>query len=156
MIPLGRISIRGERGEDRQSRLTKDEQYSLMTLFTVFKSPLIFGGDMPSLDPFTQSLLTNKAVLKMHKESTGVKQLFQNDGKVAITSYNPKTKERYLALFNISDGKEPIDISVSLTDLGLTKAAKITNMWTGKAIGKFEKTFSAPLAAHASGLYLIK
>jgi len=27
MIPLGRISIRGERGQDRMTRLTKDEQY---------------------------------------------------------------------------------------------------------------------------------
>ena len=156
MIPLGRISIRGERGKDRQSRLTQDEQYSLMTFFTIFRSPLMFGGDMPSLDPFTQSLLTNKAVLKMHKESIDVKQLFQKDGKVAVTSYNPKTKERYLALFNLSDSKEPMDVSVSLSELGLTKTSKITNMWTGKAIGKFEKTISVPLAAHASGLYLIK
>ena len=63
MIPLGRISIRGERGEDRMTRLTKDEQYSLMTLFTIFRSPLMFGGDLPSNDAFTLSLLTNKSVL---------------------------------------------------------------------------------------------
>lgn len=156
MIPLGRISIRGERGKDRQSRLTQDEQYSLMTFFTIFRSPLMFGGDMPSLDPFTQSLLTNKAVLKMHKESTDVKQLFQKDGKVAITSYNPKTKVRYLALFNLSDNKEPMDISVNLSDIGISKSSKITNLWTGKTVGKFEKTFSVPLASHASGLYVIK
>ncbi|MDR0796909.1 MAG: glycoside hydrolase family 27 protein, partial [Tannerella sp.] len=31
MIPLGRISIRGERGGDRMTRLTSDEQYSLMS-----------------------------------------------------------------------------------------------------------------------------
>jgi alpha-galactosidase len=156
MIPLGRISIRGERGGDRQSRLTKDEQYSLMTFFTIFRSPLMFGGDMPSLDTFTQSLLTNKAVLKMHKESTNVKQLFQKEGKVAITSYNPKTKERYLALFNLSDSKEEMDIAVNLSDLGITKASRVTNMWTGKVVGKVEGTFSVPLAAHASGLYVIK
>ena len=64
MIPLGRISIRGERGEDRMTRLTKDEQYTLMSFFTIFRSPLMFGGDLPSNDPFTLSLLTNKEVLK--------------------------------------------------------------------------------------------
>ena len=73
MIPLGRISIRGERGEDRMTRLTSDEQYSLMTLFTIFKSPLMFGGDLPSNDEFTLSLLTNEDVLKMHRESIDVK-----------------------------------------------------------------------------------
>lgn len=156
MIPLGRISIRGERGKDRQSRLTHDEQYSLMTFFTIFRSPLMFGGDMPSLDPFTQSLLTNKAVLKMHNESTDVKQLFQQDGKVAVTSWNPKTKERYLAVFNLSDSKEPVEVSVDLTELGINKKCKAKNMWTGKSAGKFKKSFSVRLPAHASGLYVIK
>ncbi len=156
MIPLGRISIRGERGKDRQSRLTKDEQYSLMTFFTIFKSPLMFGGDMPSLDPFTTSLLTNKAVLKMHREGTDVKQLFQQDGKVAVTSFNPKTKERYLAVFNLSDGKEPVEISVSLSDLGIRKKARVKNLWTGKPVGKFKDRFSVLLAPHASGLYSLK
>jgi alpha-galactosidase len=156
MIPLGRISIRGERGKDRQSRLTHDEQYSLMIFFTIYKSPLMFGGDMPSLDPFTQSLLTNEAVLKMHREGTEVKQLFQQDGKVAVTSFNPKTKERYLAVLNLSDSKDPVEVSVSLSDLGISKKGKVKDMWTGKSVGKFEKTFSVPLAAHASALYSIK
>jgi alpha-galactosidase len=156
MIPLGRISIRGERGKDRQSRLTQNEQYSLMTFFTIFKSPLMFGGDMPSLDPFTTSLLANDAVLKMHREGTEVKQLFQKDGKVAVTSFNPKTKEHYLALFNLSDSKEPVAVSVNLSDLGIEKKGKVKNLWTGKSVGKIKKEFSVQLAAHASGLYSIK
>jgi alpha-galactosidase len=156
MIPLGRISIRGERGNDRQTRLTHDEQYSLMTFFTIFKSPLMFGGDMPSLDPFTTSLLTNEAVLKMHHEGTEVRQIFQQDGKVAVTSYNPKTKERYLAVFNLSDSKEPVEVSVNLSDLGISKKVKVKNLWDGKSVGKFKNTFSVQLPAHASGLYSIK
>ncbi len=156
MIPLGRISVRGERGEDRQSRLTKDEQYSLMTFFTIFRSPLMFGGDMPSLDPFTKSLLTNKAVLKMHRESTDIRQLFQQDRKAAVTSFNPETKEHYLAVFNLSDSKEPVEISVNLSDLGVGKKGKVKDIWTGKSLGKFENTFSVTLPAHASGLYSIK
>lgn len=44
MIPLGRLSIRGEVSQERITRLTKDEQYTLMTLFTVFRSPLFFLG----------------------------------------------------------------------------------------------------------------
>ena len=156
MIPLGRISIRGERGKDRQTRLTKDEQYSLMTFFTIFRSPLMFGGDLPSLDPFTTSLLTNKAVLKMHQESTDVRQLFQQEGKVAVTSRNAKTGERYLAVFNLSDGTEPVAVSVNLTDLGVGKRATITDMWTGKPLKKAGGPFSVTLPAHASGLYSIR
>ncbi|MCH5717962.1 glycoside hydrolase family 27 protein [Niabella hibiscisoli] len=153
MIPLGRISIRGERGNDRMTRLTKDEQYSLMTLFTIFKSPLMFGGDLPSNDPFTLSLLTNKEVLKMHREATGVKQLFQADGKVAITSRHPKTGEVYLAVFNLGDGKEPVELKVSLSALGLGGKAKVVNMWTGAKNGIVAGEFKQQLLPHASGLF---
>lgn len=152
MIPLGRISIRGERGEDRMTRLTPDEQYSLMTLFTIFKSPLMFGGDMPSNDEFTLSLLTNKEVLKMHRESTGVEQLFQADGKVAITSHNPTTNEVYLALFNISDDQD-LSISVNLKDLGLNGDCNVTELWTGNDLGVISNDFVQTLKPHCSGLY---
>lgn len=153
MIPLGRISIRGERGEDRMSRLTPDEQYTLMTLFTIFKSPLMFGGDLPSNDEFTLSLLTNEEVLRMHRESTEVRQLFQEDGKVAITSKNPNTGEVYLALFNISDNETPVEVSVDLAELGLDAECTVTDLWSNEDLGTASGTFSQPLAAHASGLF---
>ncbi|MGD9928452.1 MAG: glycoside hydrolase family 27 protein [Mangrovibacterium sp.] len=153
MIPLGRISIRGERGEDRMSRLTPDEQYTLMTLFTIFKSPLMFGGDLPSNDEFTLSLLTNEEVLRMHRESTEVRQLFQEDGKVAITSKNPNTGEVYLALFNISDNETPVEVSVDLAELGLDAECTVMDLWSNEDLGTASGTFSQPLAAHASGLF---
>ncbi len=156
MIPLGRISLRGERGADRMTRLTKDEQYTLMTLFTIFRSPLIFGGDLPSNDAFTLSLLTNKEVLKMHRESTGVRQVYQKDKHVAITSRNAKTGDVYVALFNLTDDKTPAKVSVKLAELGLKGKCSITNMWTGKKLGKFSNEFSDSLMGHASGLYKLQ
>lgn len=155
MIPLGRLSIRGERGEDRMSRLTKEEQYTLMTLFTIFKSPLFFGGDLPSNDDFTQSLLTNKEVLKMHSESTDVRLLFQQDGNVAITSKNIKTGESYLALFNISE-TDTLEITVDLADLSLTENVIVTNMWTGEEVGTVKDVFTQNIAAHSSLLVKLK
>ena len=126
------------------TNLTKDEQYTLMTLFTIFRSPLFFGGDLPSNDEFTLSLLTNRDVLKMHAESSDVRQLFREDEKVAITSKNEKAKLTYLALFNIADAS-PQDVEVKLADLGLSGKVKITNMWTGKVVGTFRDVYcSAP------------
>jgi hypothetical protein len=155
MIPLGRISIRGERGEDRMTRLTEDEQYSLMTLFTIFKSPLMFGGDLPSNNEFTLSLLTNKSVLKMHHESSEVRQIFQENGKVAITSKNPVTGEIYLALFNISDNTEKLNIGVELSSLGIEGKCTVQNMWTGEEQGIFEGNFNLDFAPHSCGLFSI-
>lgn len=155
MIPLGRLSIRGEVGEDRMTDLSKEEQYTLMTFFTIFRSPLFFGGDLPSNDEFTLSLLTNKEVLKMHAESSQVRQLFKEEGKLAITSINEKEKHTYLALFNISDDKD-VTIEVQLDDLGLREDVKAINMWTGEELGSIKDVFAETLSPHASGLYKLE
>lgn len=155
MIPLGHLAIRGERGDDRMTRLTRDEQYSLMSFFTIMRSPLMFGGDLPTMDPFTLSLLTNKDVLKMHGESTGTRQLFLTDNQLAVTSRNSKTGETYLALFNIGDDSDQT-VTVKLKDLNLKGSHKVTDMWTGKQLSKVSGKFSYKLKPHASVLVKIQ
>jgi hypothetical protein len=155
MIPLGRISIRGERGIDRMTRLTPDEQYSLMTFFTIFRSPLMFGGDLPSNDEFTLSLLSNREVLKMHSEGSEVKQLFHEDGKLAVTSKNARNGNVYLALFNLKDDENQ-DISVNFNDLKLTGAHKITDIWNRKSLGKLDEKVTVHLKPHACMLLKIE
>ena len=61
MLPIGRISklcsYHGE--QNRMSNFTKAEHYTLMSLWGIFKSPLMIGGNMPENDDFTLSLLQN-------------------------------------------------------------------------------------------------
>ncbi|MCD7962900.1 MAG: glycoside hydrolase family 27 protein [Rikenellaceae bacterium] len=155
MIPLGRISIRGERGEDRMTRLTKDEQCSLMTLFTIFRSPLMFGGDLPSNDDFTLALLTNEKVLEMHCESVNNRQLSNNYGKIVWTAEHPVKNIQYIALFNNTDIEENI-VVVDMNGLGITGRYRVTDMWSGEEVGVLSGSFSRPLRKHASGLYMIE
>ncbi|WP_065814180.1 NPCBM/NEW2 domain-containing protein [Hymenobacter sp. DG25B] len=103
MLPLGRLGIRAERGNDRMSRFTQDEQYTLMSLWSIFRSPLMFGGDLPSNDAFTLSLLTNKEVLAVNRNSTNNRQLFRRDNLIAWTADDPATGDKFLALFNAQD-----------------------------------------------------
>ncbi|MDB5234971.1 MAG: glycoside hydrolase family protein [Hymenobacter sp.] len=103
MLPLGRLGIRAERGNDRMTRFTRDEQTTLMTLWSIFRSPLMFGGDLPSNDAATLALLTNKNVLAMHRSSTHNRQLFRRGDLVGWTADDPATGDRFLALFNVQD-----------------------------------------------------
>ena len=151
MIPLGRISIRGERGEERMTRLTKDEQYSLMNLFAIFRSPLMFGGDLPGNDAFTLSLLTNERVLKMHREGSQVRQLFHEDNKVGITSIDSENGDIYVALFNIHD-VDTQDVSFSEAMLGISGRHYIFELWHGKELGELNASFSVSLKPHESAL----
>ncbi len=154
MIPLGRISIRGERGSERMSRLTPDEQYLLMTFFSIFRSPLMFGGDLPGNDAFTLSLLTNREVLRMHRESSNVRQLYRKDNKIALTSENTATGERYLALFNM-DGHSTQNLAVNLAELGLQGDCRATELWQNQTL-TFSDSIHSNLRPHAAVLYKIQ
>ena len=100
MLPLGHLAIRGERGVDRQSLFTQDEQYTLMTLWSIFKSPLMFGGNLPDNSAFTKALITNDEVLDMHHYSVNNRQFFNTDDQIGWTADDPKTGDKYVALFN--------------------------------------------------------
>jgi alpha-galactosidase len=100
MLPMGHLAIRGERGEDRYTNFTKDEQYTLMTLWTIFKSPLMFGGHMPDNDDFTNSLLTNEEVLFMHKTSVNNLEWLNENNTIGWVADDPYTADKYVALFN--------------------------------------------------------
>lgn len=100
MLPLGRLAIRGERGIDRQSNFTKDEQFTLMTLWSIFRSPLMFGGHMPDNTEFTKALITNPEVLQVNQMSVNNKELYNLEEQIAWVADDPLTGDKYLALFN--------------------------------------------------------
>lgn len=107
MLPLGQISMtiadRGYTGADkgRWTRLTQDEQRTMMTLWGICHSPLFFGGEMTKNDAFTLSLLTNEEYHQMHKYGQDAHQVLNDEatGHVVWTSLDPATGNRYLALF---------------------------------------------------------
>ncbi len=109
MLPLGRLGIRAERGNPRMTNFTRDEQYTLMTLWSIFRSPLMFGGNLPDNDPFTLSLLTNKGVLNVLNNSTHNRPLFNEADKAAWTADDPATGAKYLAVFNKADQQMAIE-----------------------------------------------
>ena len=109
MLPLGHIGIRAERGANRMSNFTKDEQQTLMTLWTIFRSPLMFGGDLPGNDSFTLSLITNKEVLNVLKNSSNNKPLFRTRNNAAWIADAAATGDKYLAVFNIADQEMAVE-----------------------------------------------
>jgi len=151
MLPLGHIGIRAERGDPRMSRLTRDEQYTLMTLWTIFRSPLMFGGHLPDNDPFTLSLLTNKEVLAVLNHSTDNRPVFTDPAKAAWTADATGGKDKYLAVFNRTGQRAAIPVTLSA--LGITGPCRIRNLWTGESAGTFSGTFAPEINGHGAGLY---
>ena len=107
MLPLGQIAMTiadpGYTAADagRWTRLTENEQLTMMTLWGICHSPLFFGGEMTKNDAFTLSLLTNEEYHQMHKYGQDARQVVNDEdlGHVVWTSTDPATGNRYLALF---------------------------------------------------------
>ena len=104
MLPLGVLDL-----GRRSSRFTPDEQRTLMTLWSIARSPLIHGGDMTKTDADTLRLLTNDDVIAVDQHSDGNRPVFDRDGLVAWTANAPGSPDRYLALFNTRD-RFPLDL----------------------------------------------
>lgn len=155
MLPLGRIGIRAERGKPRPSGFTRDEQFTLMTLFAIFRSPLMFGGNLPDNDEFTLSLITNRDVINVNQHSTNNKLLFRNGSLIAWTADDPKTGDKYLALFNISDSDIPAEIFVKFEQIGLSGTHRITELWSGKKPVKYSEALSVSVNRHGAKLFRI-
>jgi len=149
MLPLGRISVRGERGQDRMTGFSKVEQYTLMNLWAICRSPLMFGGDLPSNDAFTLSLLTNDEVLAVNQHSEGNRQLKAESGLVTWVARVPRSKDLYVAFFNSNDDKAS-EINVTLDELGLKGEYIVKDLWSKEDKGKVTNHFAVSLDPHAS------
>ena len=151
MLPLGHIALRAERGTDRMTGFTKTEQYTLMNLWAMFRSPLMFGGDLPTNDEFTLSLLTNDEVLAVNQNSAKNKQLKAENGLIVWTADVPGTDDKYVAFFNIND-TETSEISVTLAELGIAGNYTVKDLWTKEEKGSVTDKFTISVEPHASVL----
>ncbi|KAK3416710.1 hypothetical protein EUGRSUZ_H02477 [Eucalyptus grandis] len=71
MLPLGYLTDPGSNeGPHRRCRLNLKEQRTQMTLWSMAKSPLMFGGDLRNIDDTTFSLITNPILLEINSYSS--------------------------------------------------------------------------------------
>lgn len=152
MLPLGHIGIRSVDGggADRWTRFTRDEQITMMTLWSIFRSPLMFGGELRDNDGWTLSLLTNRDVLDMHRQSDGARQILREGSRIVWVAEGPNDA-RYAALFNTGD--EAQAVRVSLQQLGCRGSVRGKELWTGRETGSLDGHLSAVIPPHGAALY---
>ena len=153
MLPLGLLRLRGFSDGPRLTRLTHDEQITMMTLWCIFRSPLMIGGDLPTMGPFTLSLLTNQEVLAVDQHSSHNHLLFTHGEQIAWVADVPGTRQKYVALFNL--GKSAQEITVSWKELGIRGKVPVRDLWKKSNLGRYAQRFSAEIDPHGAGLYRI-
>jgi alpha-galactosidase len=151
MLPLGYLGPAPGWGKPRQTRLSHGEQQALMTLWAIFPSPLMIGGDLTRADAWTKSLLTNREVLAMNQHSTANRAAIVTDKVVVLVAESTEDKGTYVAVFN--RGSELADIHFTWSELGLPGHEYVLrDLWGGLDAGK-ASALAAKLAPHACLLY---
>ena len=105
MLPIGIVEFK------RPTNFTKNEQYTLMSLWAIGRSPLILGGDMTKLDDFTKEILTNPEMLKVNQQSTNNRQVSRDKNLIVWAADVPNSKDKYVALFNAQSEGDNLDFN---------------------------------------------
>ncbi len=131
MLPLGRIGIRAERGEPRDDALTPAERRSLLTLWTIARSPLMFGGDLPSTEPETISLLQSPALVDLLARAESSGEIRRENGLVLWHATGGATT--WIAAVNTTGSA--LTATLDTRDLGLGPApGSIVDVWTDATV----------------------
>jgi alpha-galactosidase len=151
MLPLGYLGPAPGWGNPRQTRLTRHEQQTLMTLWAIFPSPLMIGGELTATDSWTRSLLTNAEVVTMNQQSTGNRPAVVSDKLVVWVADSSQGKGTYLAVFN--RGNELATVHYAWKELGLAGAKyALRDLWQHADAGNLND-LTAKLLPHACLLY---
>jgi hypothetical protein len=153
MLQLGKISLRGPEGAPRYSHFTDEESKTHMTLWSIFRSPLMMGGNLPDNTPYTLSLLSNSEVIAVNQNSTDSKQLYRKDDLVVWVSKVKDSKDYNVAFFNLNNDAK--DVTINLSDIGLKGNVKVRDLWAKQDVGNAKKTYTSKVNPHGAKLFRI-
>jgi len=148
MLPLG--SIRTWREDDNWTPFTHDEQITLMTLWSIARSALILGANLPKVDAFTLSLLTNDEVIAVDQYSSDNREVMNRDGQIAWVADVPDSRDKYVALFNTA----AVPATVRVDDAAMQGSWRVSDLWNHRDLGAVTAV-SATLNPHGAALYRV-
>ena len=151
MLAIGRLRLARNGGKGEPSRLTPDEQRTMMSLWCIMRSPLIMGGDFPQCDAATLALLTNPEVIAVDQHSRKNRPALTKENFTVWTAESADGKERYLAVFNLGDKRGALE--VPWKELGFSDAQlALRDLWRREDRGA-APSLRIELSPHASALF---
>lgn len=157
MLPLGKLG-KGFGNGERDCSFTREEQKTMMTLWCMFRSPLMLGAEMTKLDDWTMSLLTNKELLSLLGENQEGRQLVRTDEYAIWKNVNQKTKEIVVAFFNLAEKEQ--ELTLSLEDLQENmkndQTYTLEELWEHNSLQAEKGEIKVTVVPHGVKVYQIK
>ena len=154
MIPFGRICERNcDVRPDRWTRFTRNEQLTLMSLWSLAPSPLMLGMSLPDNDAWTTALLTSPEVLAVDQDALGRQaRRMTSDGEIAEMWVKELADgSRAVGFFNRTN--QPVTVNYPWQRLGLAALPVVRDLWLRQDLEP-AAVFTARIPSH--GCVLLK
>jgi alpha-galactosidase len=147
MLVVGRV---GWAANLRQTKLTKVEQVTHITLWAMLAAPLLIGCDMAQMDDFTLAVLGNPEVIDVDQDPLGRQGTIIRSADMKDTWMRP-LEDGSVAVALVNRGPIHQTVSFSLKDTGLdAKKFRVRDLWKRKDIKKSSGKIEAELPPHGA------
>jgi alpha-galactosidase len=133
----------------RDSRLTANEQYVHITLWTLLASPLLLGNDLTQMDDFELNLVTNDEVLAVHQDPLG-KPADRVSRKDELEVWARPLADGSLAVGLFNRDEMDMPVGVTWQELGIRGRQRVRDLWRQKELGAFDDGFSTTVPRHGT------
>ncbi len=148
-------NVAGPGGKSRKTPFTPNEQYTQVSFWCLVAAPLILGGDIATLDPFTLSLLTNDEVIAVDQDSlVKAAHRIAKVGESEVWARPLEDGTLAVGLFNLGDEEAPV--LVNWSSLALKGKHTVRDLWRQKDLGKYTTAFQTKVPRHGVVLLKIK
>lgn len=142
MLIVGKV---GWSANLRDSRLTPDEQYTHISLWTLMASNMLIGCDIAQMDDFTVGLLCNNEVNAVNQDILGKQAERVVEGDEIQIFVRPLADGSHaLGIFNVGDRDLTVDLSQYLKEMGVERLTAVRDLWRQKDLSVTDLRYFVP------------
>lgn len=124
----------GQRGLERMSAFTMDQKYTFITQRALSASPLFIGGDLPTIDKFSLSLISDKNMLACNQNGITGKLIYEKDNiEIWKTPDTKNIGQGWIGIFNRNQTGKKVNITTHDLDTGINEIS-LFDIWENKQL----------------------
>lgn len=123
---ISQSALYAGKGYTRHSQLTPEQKRTFITMRALAASPLMIGGDLPTMDDYSFKLLTNRDMIMCNQNGKMGKPIHQ-DKEIDIWRTDKSPTEGWIGIFNRSNNTQKRNIS--LHSITLPKNIILKDIW---------------------------
>lgn len=109
---LSNVELLAGKGWTRWSGFSQDQMYTFITLRALSASPLMMGGDLPTLDDFSLKLITDENMLECNQNGVMGRLIYEKDNVEIWDTPQKGSSNGWIGIFNRSNSERVISRTV--------------------------------------------